>query len=299
MNVIDLFCGAGGFSLGFERAGFTVIAAYDSWDKAISVYRRNFSHPAHTVNLSNVETVLPDMLALHPDIIIGGPPCQDFSHAGNRCEGERANLTQSFAHIVSSIRPLCFVMENVARAQSSTAYLGARDSLKASGYGLSEHVLDASLCGVPQKRKRFFCVGILGEQDGFLGRVIRAGFSNMPMTPRVYLGNELGIEHYYRHPRTYSRRAIFSVNEPAPTVRGVNRPVPPGYASHAGDTALPHGIRALTTGERARLQTFPSTFAWSGTKTDIEQMIGNAVPVELGEYVGRALMTYIAGKFAQ
>ena len=86
-----------------------------------------------------------------PDIIIGGPPCQDFSQAGKRQEGERANLTECFAHIVKSVRPKWFLMENVDRAQRSQAYLMARKIFVKAGYGLTEKVLNANVFGVPQK----------------------------------------------------------------------------------------------------------------------------------------------------
>jgi len=113
------------------------------------------------------------------------------------------------------------------------------------------------------------------------------------MTVREYLGDELDIDYYYRHPRNYSRRGIFSVDEPAPTVRGVNRPVPDGYKGHPGDPIkVSRKLRPLTTSERARLQTFPANFKWVGSKTDLEQMIGNAVPVRLAEFVAKAILEY-------
>ena len=77
-------------------------------------------------------------------------------------------------------------------------------------------------------------------------------------------------------------------------MRGVNRPVPKGYPGHPNDACpLNDKVRALTTGERAMIQTFPDTFHWEGSKTDMEQMIGNAVPVKLAEFVARALLAYI------
>lgn len=293
MNTVDLFCGVGGLSLGFQKAGFKIKASYDSWDKAINIYSLNFKHPAHVLDLSN-ETAASDLIKeFTPDIIIGGPPCQDFSHAGKRSEGGRADLTSSYAKIISKILPEWFVMENVDRAQNSDAYKNARKIFKKAGYGLSENVLNASLCGVPQKRKRFFCVGKLNAQDGFLDEILLSGLSKAPMTLRDYFGDELGLEHYYRHPRNYSRRGIFSIDEPAPTVRGVNRPVPPNYLKHDGDPVEPIGIRPLTTVERSRIQTFPKNFQWTGSKTDLEQMIGNAVPVELGKYVATSIKKYL------
>lgn len=293
MKAVDLFCGVGGLSLGFQQAGFKMKASFDSWEKAIEIYNKNFNHKAFVFDLSDDISASNFICEYSPDIIIGGPPCQDFSHAGNRSEGGRANLTSSFAKIVDKVRPQWFVMENVDRAQNSEAYKNAREILKKAGYGLSENVLNASLCGVPQKRKRFFCVGKLDEIDGFLDEILQTNLQSKPMTVKDYFGNELGLEHYYRHPRNYSRRGIFSINEPAPTIRGVNRPVPPNYIKHDGDPVPPNGIRPLTTLERSRIQTFPADFQWLGTKTDLEQMIGNAVPVELGKYVANAIKNYV------
>ncbi|MEW2714074.1 DNA cytosine methyltransferase [Escherichia coli] len=293
MRIIDLFSGCGGLSLGFLKGGFDVVGAYDFWDPAIECYRDNFSHPIKKLDLSNVDDVVRELKDIDFDMIIGGPPCQDFSHAGLRIEGARANLTRSFSEIIKRIKPKWFVMENVDRALRSGAYLEARGIFKESGYGLTEIVLDASKCGVPQKRKRLFVIGKLDVRDGFILNEVMCGISKDSMTVRNYLGDSLGIEYYYRHPRNYNRRAIFSIDEPAPTVRGVNRPIPDGYLGHAGDAvSISENVRPLTTFERARLQTFPEDFKFKGAKTNLEQMIGNAVPVELAKYVAVTIMEY-------
>jgi len=114
------------------------------------------------------------------------------------------------------------------------------------------------------------------------------------MTIRDYLGESLGIEYYYRHPRNYNRRGIFSIDEPSPTVRGVNRPLPSGYKKHAGDPPDVNlkTTRPLTTIERSYLQTFPESFKFHGTKTNLEQMIGNAVPVNLARFVAKGILEY-------
>ena len=112
------------------------------------------------------------------------------------------------------------------------------------------------------------------------------------MTIRDYFGSSLTFNDYYRHPRTYARRAVFSVDEPSPTIRGVNRPIPDNYKRHTGDTADPATVSPLTFEQRARIQTFPDDFKWTGTKTAREQMIGNAVPVRLGFCVGSAVLHY-------
>lgn len=294
MKVVDLFCGCGGLSLGFQKAGFDVVAAYDKWEEALNVYRFNFDHLADELDLSDVETSVAAINRFEPDMIVGGPPCQDFSSAGKRDEeGGRGDLTINYAQIVCSVRPQWFVMENVALITKTQKLVEAKRLFKQAGYGLSEHVLDASYCGVPQKRKRFFLIGRLGETDGFMSAIIYESLSSKPMTMRDYFGDSLGIEYYYRHPRSYTRRGIFSIDEPSPTIRGVNRPMPKGYSIHANDPVKSkEGIRPLTTQERSYIQTFPTDFKFVGSKTDVEQMIGNAVPVNLAKFVATSIMKY-------
>lgn len=295
MRVVDLFCGCGGLSLGFQNAGFDIVAAYDNWDAALDVYNRNFDHPADKLDLSDVKTSALEIKKLKPDMIIGGPPCQDFSPAGKRNEdGGRGDLTVHYAQIVSEVRPKWFVMENVERIVQTQKLVEAKAIFKAAGYGLSQYVLDASYCGVPQKRKRFFLIGKLREMDNFMQPFVLTGLAKVPMTMRDYFGDSLGIDFYYRHPRSYARRGIFSIDEPSPTIRGVNRPMPEGYTIHDNDPVKSkEGIRPLTTLERSYVQTFPKDFVFSGSKTEIDQMIGNAVPVNLAKFVANAINKYL------
>lgn len=298
MRVVDLFAGGGGLSLGFMNAGFNVVAAFDHWPSAIKFYQHNITdHPVFQTDLNDPSCV-ESIRAHQPDMIVGGPPCQDFSSAGPRDESRgRANLTVAFAEIVAEIRPDCFLMENVERARKSNAFRQAREIFLGAGYHLTTMVLDASLCGVLQKRKRFF---VYGEKEGRMNALlpyVMKSQSGKPMTLRDYFGNKLGFEHYYRHPRSYKRRGVFSIDEPSPTIRGVNRPVPDGYPGHAGDTApVASGVRPLTTKERSLVQTFPESFELVGTKTDLEQIIGNAVPVKLAEFVANAVRERLRDK---
>lgn len=296
MNTVDLFAGCGGLSLGFQIQGFNIVAAFEWWESAVNCYKSNFNHPIFQTDLSDVEVAVEQIEQFHPDLIIGGPPCQDFSHAGKRIEAGRAVLTDAYAEIICKIMPLCFVMENVDRARNSNAYADARKKFKDAGYGLTEIVLDASLCGTPQKRKRFICFGMKNMQDGFATNAFLAAQASKPLTLREYFGDTLGFEFYYRHPRNYSRRAVFSIDEPAPTMRGVNRPVPKGYPGHPNDACkVNENLHALTTAERALIQTFPADYVWVGSKTDVEQMIGNAVPVNLAQYVAKVVKNIVEG----
>lgn len=294
MKAVDLFSGCGGMSLGFQNAGFEVAAAFDNWEPAVRVYKDNFRHPIHSVDVSTAES-LAFIKTLQPEIIIGGPPCQDFSSAGKRDETlGRADLTLSYAHIVAESKPEWFVMENVAQILKSKILKEAIHVLKKAGYGISYEVLDASYCGVPQARKRFFLVGHLHSKDGFLNSYFIKNQAIKPMTVYDYLGESFNLEYYYRHPRSYMRRGVFSIHEPSPTIRGVNRPIPKNYTRHSGDlAAIDDSLRPLTTIERSYIQTFPTNFILNGTKTDLEQAIGNAVPVKLGEFVANCINEYI------
>ena len=298
MRVVDLFSGCGGLSLGFENAGFDVVAAYDNWQPAIAVHKANFTHPIFNVNLSDENIAVKHISEYQPNMIIGGPPCQDFSSAGKRDENNgRGDLTISYAKIISALKPSWFVMENVSTITKSTKLAVARDMFKQSGYGLTQIVLNAALCGVPQRRKRFIMIGHLGEQDDFMLETLKSRVSNKEMTVKDYFGEHIDVEYYYRHPRSYARRGIFSVNEPSPTIRGVNRPIPDGYKIHSNDPIQSlAGVRPLTTKERSMIQTFPENFIFVGGKSDLEQMIGNAVPVKLGEFIASAINSYILTK---
>lgn len=298
LRVIDLFAGCGGLSLGFQNAGFDIVAAFDNWDQAISIYSRNFNHPILKRDLNDV-TDISDLEDYSPDVIIGGPPCQDYSSAGHRNEGlGRAKLTLKYAEIITRIKPRYFLMENVPNIQKSEKLEIILKMFAKAGYGISRMVMDASKCGVPQKRKRYVVVGGLNEPNGFLDELLLEGQTEKSMTLRDYFGDSLGFEYYFRVPRSYSRRGIFSIDEPSMTIRGVDRPVPSGYSGHPNDPVpLNPSIRTLTPQERSWIQTFPKDFDWGeGGKTNLNQAIGNAVPVKLAEYIAKCLKTYINGK---
>lgn len=294
MKVVDLFCGCGGLSLGFQKAGMEVVAAFDNWVDALAVYRKNFSHPAICADLKNVEKSVEAIRSFNPDMIIGGPPCQDFSSAGKRDENNgRGDLTVCYAQIISEVKPNWFVMENVERILKTQKLQEALRVFHKAGYGVTYTVLNAALCGVPQRRKRFVMVGKLGENDDFMKLALAEKLSDHEMSVAEYFGDKLPIKYYYRHPRSYARRGIFSTSEPSATIRGVNRPMPNGYKLHPGDPVNTlEGIRPLTSRERSMIQTFPEDFSFEGTKTNIEQMVGNAVPVNLGYYVADAIFRY-------
>lgn len=293
MKAVDLFCGCGGMSLGFQNAEFDIVAAYDNWEPAVRTYKKNFLHPVYKKNLADKE-MISEISGMRPLIIIGGPPCQDFSSAGHRDESMgRAELSKTYTNIVKSTKPKYFVMENVPRIRVSKTYQYVYETLKNEGYGLTEKILDASYCGVPQKRKRLFLIGCYEAEENFLDAILEKNLADKQMSIYDYLGNSLGVEYYFRIPRSYNRRAVFSIYEPCQTIRGVDRPIPPNYKKHPNDLVdIGPLVRALTPKERSYMQTFPEDFVFEENKTNTNQMIGNAVPVNLAEYVAKAILEY-------
>ncbi|MCL2565880.1 MAG: DNA cytosine methyltransferase [Defluviitaleaceae bacterium] len=168
-NVIDLFCGCGGFSLGFLQAGFNVKLGIDSWADATTTFKHNL--PNSTILNRDIIGVdgkdITDLLDLAKDdidVIIGGPPCQGFSISGKRNEDDPRNeLYKSFVRIVSDIKPKIFVLENVpglVRLFNGKAIENVVADFTALGYKVSYEILSADNYGVPQQRRRVFLVGI-------------------------------------------------------------------------------------------------------------------------------------------
>lgn len=171
-NVLDLFCGCGGLSLGFEQAGYNVVLGIDNWKDALDTF---------SYNHKNSKTLCADLMDLNPsevekiigneklDVIIGGPPCQGFSIAGKRIiDDDRNKLYKSFVRMVSYFKPSAFVLENVPNILSMGGGI-VRDAIvkdfEEIGYKVVYKVLLASKYGVPQNRRRAIFVGLLNGKE--------------------------------------------------------------------------------------------------------------------------------------
>jgi DNA (cytosine-5)-methyltransferase 1 len=184
-------------------------------------------------------------------------------------------------------------MENVYNIERSPVLPKVKAIYKKAGYGLTSYILDASYVGVPQARKRYFLIGHIDSKDDFLLKTLTSGLNSTQTTVHDYFKGQLDTEYYYMHPRSYARRAVFSIHEPSSTIRGTNRPIPANYKAHPADKAdISQNVRPLTTKERSFIQTFPEDFKLEGTKAQLEQLIGNAVPVKMAEYVAKSILKY-------
>lgn len=171
-NVIDLFCGCGGLSSGFEQAGFNVLLGIDNWEDSLVTFQQN--HKGSKVLCADLMTLSPQEVETiigksKVDVIIGGPPCQGFSIAGKRIiEDDRNKLYKSFVRMVDYYKPLAFVLENVPNILTIGNGIVKNAIIKdfeELGYNVVNKVMLASNYNVPQNRRRAIFVGLRNGQE--------------------------------------------------------------------------------------------------------------------------------------
>ena len=173
MKAVSLFAGIGGFDLALERNGIEVVASVE-WDKhAQSVLKNRFPNSQIYGDIQEVtgEQLINAGFDPRNGIITGGFPCQDLSVAGKRAglAGNRSGLFWEICRLLDETKTQYFILENVPGLLSSSngADMGTVISALAQrGYGLAYRVLDAQHFGVPQRRRRVFIVGSLGDNGG-------------------------------------------------------------------------------------------------------------------------------------
>lgn len=357
---IDLFCGAGGLSLGLRAAGFRTRLACDSWSPAVQTYRLNFSGVrVFDGNLAEVSG--PALLRLAdsnaaPDLIAGGPPCQGFSSAGSRrARDSRNSLVGQFSRLVAEVRPRAFLFENVEgflTTGNGAFVLELLDPLIEAGYRIHLRKVNVANFGVAQHRKRVIGMGCIGADPVFPEATHRAsgapgaervGSSGLPDAPSLREAL-LGLptpseseaeasppEHFavrpsdadlarirllrpgqtmrdlpeaLRHP-SYERRAKRRVLDGTPSEKrggapaGVRRlrfgePSKAITGAATREFVHPTAHRPLTLRECARIQSFPDTFQFAGSKADRNVLLGNAVPPTFAAVLGSAMARTLA-----
>ena len=190
MNVIDLFAGCGGLSLGFEMAGFNIPLAIEKDEWAAETYKHNHKNTKVIVGditqINDFDNLLQEKIKI--DGIIGGPPCQGFSLSGNRDKNDpRNSLFMDFVRFVNHYKPKFFVMENVTGIFSMKTKENklVKDLILAeyykAGYNVKICKLNAAEYGVPQSRVRVVFIGIRKDLK----------FEENKISPKPFLfGNE-------------------------------------------------------------------------------------------------------------
>ncbi|HEX4345776.1 MAG TPA: DNA cytosine methyltransferase [Solirubrobacteraceae bacterium] len=323
LPVVDLFCGAGGLSLGLTRVGFVPVAAVEIDHYACETYRS--LHPRTDLLHADIRQVSFRRLRGEVAVVVGGPPCQPFSTGGLRrgAEDPRDGFP-AFLHVLDEVQPDGVLIENVAGLGrgSTAAYLRALlDELADRGFVVSWTTLAATDFGVPQRRERVFIVGTRNGRFDFPLPTHGPGRRH----PWLPAGSVLSVDEPFGDPNrsivTYARKPdlrpspydglLFNgggrpidLAAPARTIlasAGGNKTpfvdtlrIVPAYHAHLMDGGRPRsgrveGARRITVAESAALQTFPGEARFAGPRSAQYTLVGNAVPPCLAEAVGGAL----------
>lgn len=236
LRTLDLFAGAGGLSLGFERAGlgFKSTSAIEIDAAAARTFKRNFGCPVFDGPIETIDTFD------DADIILGGPPCQGFSPLGrDRDTKSRAQLNNLWKHYLRAIRqiePDAFVIENVPEFQKSAQFARLLSIMKKDEtlrkYGIGYGVLNTADYGVPQRRRRGIFVAIRGyggdlpwpptptygpeSADGKPHRTVREAIGDLPLYPQgteITTGRRGQNLHIGRNPRPSSLDRYVAIPE--------------------------------------------------------------------------------------
>ena len=324
-SVIELFAGAGGLALGLERAGFECVLLNEINKEACLTLRKN--RPQWNVIEGDVSALDFRTYQGKVDVLTGGFPCQAFSYAGKKLgfEDARGTLFYEFARAVKEVQPLICVGENVRGLlshENGATISGMVSVLDELGYDVvPPRVLKAIFHRVPQKRERVFIVGL--RRDAGLkfewpkphaelftlrdalkrGRLFDQDVPQAPgqgyprrkreilamIPPGGYWRNlPLEIQKEYMKAsfhlsggKTGMARRI-SWDEPCLTLTCAP-------AQKQTERCHPEETRPFTVREYARIQTFPDDWQFAGSLTSQYKQIGNAVPVNLGEEMGKAI----------
>ena len=335
-TMVCLFAGGGGLFSGFKAAGFKALFATDSWKPARDTFERN--SPDVRFHLGDIRRLTPEAVheltgGAEVDVVVGGPPCQGFSTLGDQVQGDpRNSLAQAYARIVKWTRAKCLLMENTSylRSQYSGQYeREIRDMLGMLGYRVDVKTLNAADYGVPQIRKRVFFFGTrldlpfawpvptFGPVGSGLPPYLTVGSAIMDLADVAAhqdVANHLPLKHSATVLARY-RLIPEGGRLPPPqelpveirrrnfgnTYKRLHRDRP-SLTLVPGNNAFPvHPTeeRSLTPREAARLQTFPDDYIFVGSRAEQCKLIGNAVPVRLGENIALSIRNHMESRARQ
>jgi len=305
LTVVEICAGAGGMSLGLERAGFEHVALVEYDNHAAATLRRN--RRDWTVIQEDVRTMDFRLYRqLDIDLVSGGPPCQPYSSDGYGLGKEDPrDLLPECVRIVDEVKPKAFVFENVdglLQARHSDHVADVLRGFKRAGYEVDIHRIQAKDYGLAQERSRVLFIGIRKD--------LARGFRMPPKFPqrRANIGDVLadlmaanGWEGAYEWAR--ERREANDVASTVVTRRGKPRAKEaarwgskgvdiaglPDEAPTMAQASKPGFMPALTARMRARLQDFQDDWEFVGGKQATADQIGNAVPPRMAQALGLAI----------
>ena len=310
--VVDLFCGAGGFSRGFKEIGFTIIFGIDNDSACARSFKMNF--PESVTIVEDIKEISGDDISYfinrkHIDIVIGGPPCEPFTGANPRrypdpldrlYKDPIGRLTLEFIRLVGELKPRIFVMENVPAIMDNGLKNVLISEFKSIGYrNIYFNILRAEDYGVPSHRVRVFISNVRIKPRKLKKRItVMEALAGLPEPGSEHVPNHDLLELSPRKLRKISKvrwgRSLYlyegargrrfpnyiklSPHRIAPTVLGSSRFI------------HPFENRLLTVREQARLMGFPDDHIFLGGRDQQYNQVGEAVPPPLA----KAIALYIS-----
>ncbi len=300
-KVMDLFAGCGGFSYGFAKSGFEIASFVEMWQPAIDTFLKNHPNAKHLgYDITKIKNSEIEKYKGKINLIIGGPPCQGFSTAGKRNVNDKRNqLYKEFLRFVKIIEPNVVVMENVKGILSMNDTDNEKvinkiiNELIKNNYFVSYKLLNSSNYSVPQNRERIIIIAkklnLFPEENNKKINAIES-IRGLPYEENEINGHLLfnptkdiidrikNLDHGERISSKFNfSRMRIHPDKPSPTVSTKPLFIHPVYD------------RLMTPRELARLQSFPDSFEFTGSKTAIVKQIGNAVPPLMAEVIASNL----------
>jgi DNA (cytosine-5)-methyltransferase 1 len=329
-TVFSLFTGAGGMDIGFKSADFEIIGASDIWTESQKTMLLNFPKIpfiCKDIRQVLVEEILAVTKGIKPDVFIGGPPCQGFSVMGDKNSGDPRNtLFESYVRLVETLRPKCFIFENVKGMQTmfNGRYLKqVCNSFSDIGYDIHLKVLNAKDYGVPQSRQRVIIFGTMLSNNFNFPEPSEKNFGNLVSYKNVWdaigdlvkkdssFPNHIPLEH---GEIVIQRYKLIKEGGKLPPPEDLPKEIRRGNFGNTyvrlhrkriattmvpGNNAFPiHPIlhRSLTPREAARIQTFPDSIIFSGPRKEQCKLVGNAVPPLMSAHIAKSVQRHLQAK---
>jgi len=329
MNYIDLFSGSGGLSLGFEKAGFKNIFSADIDPNFNKTYKRNF--PKHKLIEKDIALITEAEVkklteGIVVDIVVGGPPCQGFSMAGNIgrkfIDDPRNHLFNEFARIIKIVKPRYFLMENVARMFTHNGGKTREEVIEKFnelGYTVEAKVLNTADYGVPQQRRRVIFIGRLGAGPVYFPAPIKGKYvtikdaiDDLPDTSSelaAKIPNHIPMKHTDQMLKKMSYLGdggsrVDIPEELRPISGDIRKYIK--YDSTKPSICITGDMRkvfhykynrALTVRELARIQTYPDWFVFEGSTISQQQQVGNSVPPLFAQHLAETVKRMAASVY--
>ncbi|MBA5248424.1 MAG: DNA cytosine methyltransferase [Gammaproteobacteria bacterium] len=312
-KVLSLFSGCGGLDLGFQggfrfldkdfsKNTFQIIWSNDIDKNACHTYNRYFDHPIicgdiREILANNHTELFANPMPLEIDVVLGGFPCQDFSHSGKRkgFTSTRGTLYQAMSDVIVKTKPKIFLAENVKgllTLNNGKAIQQIVQDFEAIGYYVTYQLLLTANFGVPQKRERVIIIGtrkdLLPKFD--FADLLQQKTDWMPVKQAISdLENKkegASSNHFWSKAKKNKGQGNNAINKenPAPTMR----------AEHHGNIEFHwNKKRRLSAREAARIQSFPDDLIFYPSTSSAYKQIGNAVPPVFAWHLAKAIGVFL------